>query len=247
MGKHEHKRVPLGLEASLSNYQISITTGFVPSEPTAAKLTPPSFLPWTTLSKDVPHLLAQKQLRQAVEGLPVLSLDDEADVAELRLAFITLAQVASAYIWGGKGEQPLDRLPWNLAVSLKAVAEGLDIQPGLVLAADALWNWKYNTESGEPEVIFTFTGTDDERHFKLTTMGVEKTGGAALRAGLEAAQLAGRKSSGELESKLIQVASGIDSCSEVLKGMRNGCRPEVFYHQIRPYLAGSQVSSPSPP
>ncbi|KAG8961335.1 hypothetical protein FRC03_005509 [Tulasnella sp. 419] len=238
---------PPNLSDSLDAYYIDLKTGFCPPAPPTYTFSDPAYSSWLTLATSIPSLLSSGELYQSVEQLPLLDFDAE-DIAEWRLAYVCLAYLAHAYIWGkGKDEEEpsRDTLPTNLSIPLREVSDALGVQPGLTFACLTLWNWKAEDRevSGSAwpwpvSSICTFSGTQDEHHFGITSTRVEKVGGEALVLALEASRAAGKGDTAVAAEKLKGVGTALEKCRVAIIDMKTGCAPDVFYHGFRPFYSG---------
>eukprot|EP00958_Prasinococcus_capsulatus_P019023 scaffold2284_cov402-Prasinococcus_capsulatus_cf.AAC.16 len=222
---------------------------------------PSTYDAWEELAAQMPQLLLQQQFTcQVDENLPLL--DDSAleGQHQLRRAKLLLSFLVQAYVWGdGKVNSTL---PDQLAVPFCAVADRLGVPPMISHASLVLYGY-HRVDSSRPVVVenlsspFTWTRTPDESWFFLLTVQLEAVGGETLpflwraqRQALHLHQLIGGRSDAplcgtSLRDLLLAIASGLQrveaglvSMKEVLGRMKVGCRPEVFYHQIRPFVSG---------
>lgn len=195
--------------------------------------------------------------------------DGLGDYDEYRLAYVLLSFFAQAYIWGNtsNNDQPSNTLPPSISVPLTQVAYDLGVIPSFVYAAGSLWLVTDDpTGPNGKRCVVSFTGTRDEEHFNLTTYAVEQAGGRALHNALLASKEVGAhtphaqhlhnvngangssnkasageqaKDAGKIVEALREVADALKQCKVILNSMRQGCDPDVFYNQLRPYLVGS--------
>jgi indoleamine 2,3-dioxygenase len=84
----------------LEDYGIT-SNGFLPNEPPLERLPDPYYAPWEDLVGSLPTSLAQQTFRRQVDELPVLSTDRLTTEPEWRRAYVVMAFLAHAYIWGG--------------------------------------------------------------------------------------------------------------------------------------------------
>jgi len=93
----------------------------------------------------------------------------------------------------------------------------------------------------------TFTNTTDEAHFFLTSARCELAGVVALdlmRRSLDEAFIADSLALTRLTTYLTDLAGQIDLIGDVIVDVKNGCRPDVFYHVIRPWFRGGDADGP---
>jgi indoleamine 2,3-dioxygenase len=120
----------------------------------------------------------------------------------------------------------------------------LDLPPVATYAGTVLWNWK-PINITEPvdslENIFTLhtlTGSMDESWFFLVSIAIEARSGPLIPLLLDAI-LAARYNDQEAVTEALRTfAERLDELGGLLSRMHESCDPHVFYHRIRPYLAG---------
>lgn len=126
------------------------------------------------------------------------------------------------------------------------MAEHLDIPPVATYAAVVLWNFKplFTSEPIENlenlSTLLTFTGSLDESWFYLTSVAIEARGGPIVPLMISAISAARAKDADYVTVCLQSFASRLDDLSILLQRMHENCDPHVFYHHIRPFLAGSK-------
>ncbi|EGP91206.1 unnamed protein product [Zymoseptoria tritici ST99CH_1A5] len=225
-------------------YGVSSTNGFLPTELPIESLPDSYYEPWEYVVKNLQGLVLSKRLREIVEKLPVLSTDRLSSEAEWHRAYSVLAFVAHAYIWGG--DKPAERVPPSVTVPFKAACKHLELPPVATYAGLVLWNWKpiFDTERADTlanlDTINTFTGSLDEKWFYLISIAVEARGGAIIPLMLNAIDAANRGNRHTVTLCLQSFAERLDELGAMLARMYDNCDPHVFYHRIRPFLAGSK-------
>jgi indoleamine 2,3-dioxygenase len=93
----------------------------------------------------------------------------------------------------------------------------------------------------------SFTNTPDEAHFYLTSARCELAGVHALdlmRCSLDEAFIADSIALTRLTSYLSDLAVQIGVIGDIIVDVKNGCRPDVFYHVIRPWFRGGDADGP---
>jgi indoleamine 2,3-dioxygenase len=119
------------------------------------------------------------------------------------------------------------------------------VLPIATYAALNLWNWKELVGSGDPcqpdnvESLHTLTGTDDESWFYTISNAMEARAGPIIAKSLEAIEAVSQNDTTTIISTLKYCRQSIDDIGRLLERMDERCRPQVFYHEIRPFLAGS--------
>lgn len=87
--------------------------------------------------------------------------------------------------------------------------------------------------------LHTLTGTDDESWFYTISNAMEARAGPIIAKSLEAIEAASQNDSATVIDTLKYCRQSIDDIGRLLERMDERCRPQVFYHEIRPFLAGS--------
>jgi indoleamine 2,3-dioxygenase len=109
-----------------------------------------------------------------------------------------------------------------------------------------LWNWKpiFDQERFDTlanlDMIDTFTGSLDEKWFYLISVAIEARAGPIIPLMLQAVEAARRGDRSIVAECLRGFAERLDELGAMLGRMYDNCDPHVFYHRIRPFLAGSQ-------
>lgn len=88
--------------------------------------------------------------------------------------------------------------------------------------------------------LATFTGSWDESWFYLISVAIEARGAPLLPLMLKAIAAARINNCKRVTDCLRLFAERLDELGTLLQRMYENCDPHVFYHKIRPYLAGSK-------
>ena len=137
------------------------------------------------------------------------------------------------------------RLPPAISAPFLQAATALDVLPIATYSALNLWNWKELAGNGDPchpdnvESLHTLTGTDDESWFYTISNAMEARAGPIIAKSLEAIEAVSQNDSATVIDTLRYCRQSIDDIGRLLERMDERCRPQVFYHEIRPFLAGS--------
>ena len=92
----------------------------------------------------------------------------------------------------------------------------------------------------------TFTGTRDEEEFYLSSARIELRGVEALehiRRTMDEALVGGDTALQRVTSHLHKLSAVIKDLAKLLANVRQGCDPEFFFHQIRPWFRGQDSGS----
>ncbi|KAJ5726692.1 Indoleamine 2-3-dioxygenase [Penicillium malachiteum] len=228
---------------NLDEYEVSSENGFLPSTLPLFILPSNYYKPWERLAHHLPALLQSGQIRSKVDDLPLLTTDCLQTEPEWRRAYSILGFITHAYIWGGSS--PEDNLPTCLSKPFIEISEHLGLPPCATYAGLALWNYTAapGADITDPDNLCTltsFTGTTDEEWFIVISVAIEAKGGKLLTLMLDAVAAATAKEPELLAALLCQFTERLQDFNNTLKRMNERCTPEVFFHQIRPLLAGSK-------
>ncbi|KAL2870422.1 indoleamine 2,3-dioxygenase [Aspergillus lucknowensis] len=227
----------------LDKYDVSLRNGFLPDIPLLS-LQDPYYAPWEVIAQDLTAHIHARTLRQAVECLPVLDTSRLQTEQEWRRAYVVLAYLTHAYVWGG--EQPMDVLPPAISIPFLEISSHLELPPCATYAALNLWNFATASPTSDltcPDdlsVTLSFTGTKDEEWFLMISVAIEARGAQLIQLMLDTIQAVTVGDTKRVAASLTEISEGIQELSRILERMYEHCRPAVFFHQLRPYLAGSK-------
>ncbi|MCJ1318137.1 hypothetical protein MMC15_003464 [Xylographa vitiligo] len=228
---------------SLDDYEISPEYGFLPSELPLEILPDPYYNRWEAVVANLQAFILSKRLREVVNRLPILSTSRLHTPAEWRRAYMLMAFMTNGYIWGG--DRPEERVPPPISIPFLQICEHLGLPPVATYAGVCLWNFKpiFNDEPLILEnlaTLSTFTGSLDESWFYLVSVAIEARGAPIIPLMLEAMAAARVKDSRTVTECLHTMAERLDEIGTLLTRMYENCDAHVFYHRIRPFLAGSK-------
>ncbi|KAI2786190.1 Indoleamine 2,3-dioxygenase [Penicillium oxalicum] len=232
---------------SLAAYGISPEHGFLPPEQPLETLPDLYYAKWEAIAANLHPLLLSRRIRLVVDRLPLLSTQHLQTDAEWRRAYVILVFLLHSYVWGG--DRPAERIPPQLTVPLFQVCERLEVPPVATYAGVCLWNYKpiFPDEPadnlGNLACLQTFTGSLDEQWFYLVSVAIEAQGAPALPLMLQAIAAARVGDARQVTDCLQRFAEILDGITSLLQRLYEQCDPHVFYHRIRPYLAGSKNMS----
>lgn len=138
------------------------------------------------------------------------------------------------------------RLPASISIPLLHISAYLEVPPVATYAAVCLWNFKplfVDEDIDNLEnlaTITTFTGSLDESWFYLVSVAIEARGAPIIPLMLTAIQAARANDSATVTACLRVFAERLDDLGTLLQRIHECCDPQVFYHRIRPFLAGSK-------
>ncbi|KAG8974200.1 hypothetical protein FRC05_007776 [Tulasnella sp. 425] len=146
----------------------------------------------------------------------------------------------------GPGPHPPHRIPPCLAIPLVELSKELVMPPILTYADNVLYNWSL-TNPAQPlaidniQMINTFSLTQSERHFYLTSARIELRGVEALelmKSCMDEAFIGDMISLQRIVDYLHRLSTVIDDMASLLMAVRDECDPHEFYTQIRPWFNG---------
>ncbi|KAI7186899.1 indoleamine 2,3-dioxygenase subfamily [Hortaea werneckii] len=226
------------------DYDVSPENGFLSAEPPLQSLPNGYYQPWEHVVKNLQGLILSKRLRQVVDRMPILSTDQLEDEAQWRRAYSILAFIAHAYIWSG--DKPMEWVPPTVTLPFMKTCRHLQLPPVATYAGLVLWNWK-PIFADEPvdtlanlDMIDTFTGSLDEKWFYLISVAIEARGAPLIPLMLHTMEAVNRGDRAAVTDSLRSFAERLDELGAMLVRMYDNCDPHVFYHRLRPFLAGSK-------
>lgn len=124
------------------------------------------------------------------------------------------------------------------------VSDHLDLPPVATYAALNLWNFSTTgrdfTDVDKLEALHTFSGTEDESWFFVLSVAIEARGAHIIPTMLQAIDAIKHKDYETVTRALNDMATCIRQLTPLLDRMFEKCDPMLFYHQLRPFLAGSK-------
>lgn len=229
---------------TLKAFDIDPVHGFLPTEEPLERL-PEEFAPWEQIVSETSALLMSSRLRSTLDTLPILDASKLEDDRQLRRAMLVLSIFANGYVWAD--DVPITHLPRGIAMPLWQVAEKLGRPPILSHASIVLDNWRrLNPEEpialGNIATLQLFLGGLDEQWFYLATVAVEAEGAPALKCFLELYRAIATHNPTHnvpiIAQQLHQIHSILVRLQNALSRITERCDPYIFYHRVRPFLAG---------
>ena len=142
------------------------------------------------------------------------------------------------------------RIPPPISLPLLQISAQLQLPPLLTYSDNVLYNWYLNTDDDDPDALpspstiqcyTTFTSAPDEAEFYLVSARIELAAVEALdlmRSIMDEVFVGDDIATGRITGYLHQLASIIRHIKLILLDIKTKCNPDVFYHQIRPWLRG---------
>jgi indoleamine 2,3-dioxygenase len=185
--------------------------------------------------------------------LPILSIVEltRSEVL-LRRGHHILAWIMHFYIHSLPPSEPV-RIPPPITLPLLQISAQLQLPPLLTYSDNVLYNWHLDTD--DPAALpsqstikcnTTFTSTSDEAEFYLVSARIELAAVEALdlmRSTMDEAFVGDDIATRRITEYLHQLSSVIRHIKLILLDFRTKCSPQVFYHQVRPWLRGEDPQS----
>jgi indoleamine 2,3-dioxygenase len=218
--------------------------GFLPEQDPLSSFPADSpYKPLDEIGRDLPSLLHDRQFRSYAKTLNIPSWQgavDEKTLPELRLYYVRLGFLASAYV-NQVGEEVCHVLPANIAAPLAEACSLLERPPILSYDGYALYNWRrFRPEKpialGNIDTVQNFVHLYDEHWFILVHVEIEAIAADILAAiaRIDTAQKTAPE--GDLGSDLWQIAEALGRQVQVLKRIPEKMDPRIYYKIFRPYI-----------
>ncbi len=182
--------------------------------------------------------------------MPVLSIDElEGNPVLLRRAHLVLAYILHFYIQSLPTAEPVS-IPKSISIPILSLAKVLDVPPVLTFSDTVLYNWSPKTTPATTSQIpdisdirsqTLFTGLKDEEEFYLCSARIELRGVEVLelmRMTMDEIFVGDAIAARRIREYLVTIASVIDELKALLLDVKNGCNPDIYYNQVRPWFRG---------
>ncbi|PSN70151.1 Indoleamine 2,3-dioxygenase [Corynespora cassiicola Philippines] len=228
--------------ASLPLYGIS-KNGFLPEEVPLERLPHDYYRPWESVIEQLPLLIEAQLVREHTARWPTLTTEFLQSEPEWQRAYSMLTVIAQGYVW--EGPEPANHLPTAISIPLLQISEHLEVHPIATYAALNLWNWRPLskvvdfTQPDNLVALHTATGTDDESWFLIISNAMEARAGPLIHTMLASMEAVEVDDVPTIIHGLEYFTESLRDIGRLLERMDERCNPQVFYHTIRPFLAGS--------
>src|SRR5215472_1485928 len=219
--------------------------GFLPGHDPATKFADHSeFAELDELGRDLPSLLQDPGFRAYARSLTVPLWPEnrasEHDLPELRLYYLRVGFLASAYI-NQVGQQPSKVLPANLALPLCRACELLKRPPILSYDGYALYNWKRFRKDnpialGNIDTIQNFVHLYDEHWFILVHVEIEAIASRIVDAIARAGEALAVNDPALVDDAGGDIALAVNEQVRVLRRIPEKMDPALYYKTFRPYI-----------
>jgi indoleamine 2,3-dioxygenase len=200
------------------------------------------------LAADLSRLVAQGEVRRTLDALPTFDFSGLRGTSPLcdSLILARLQQVytflANAYVYA-PGQPTADRLPAGVAVPLVQLSRQVERPPILAYCDYVLANWQRIDPTG-PIVVEnlrlnqSFLNLPDESWFARVHVEVEAKAAVALGGLMSGIAAAQNQDEAGLIAALDTMRTGLRAMIHAFNRMTDGCDPDTYYFQVRPYIFG---------
>ncbi|KNG91517.1 hypothetical protein ANOM_000012 [Aspergillus nomiae NRRL 13137] len=232
---------------NLSDYGISPGLGFLPAEACLERLPHPYYSPWEKLVACLPVLHEKQELRAHIEQLPILTVSWLASLENggARMSVLCLCYMG---IFGEEASHGRCSkiIPPCISIPLLAICDRLEVPPIATFAGLCLWNYRLirpDEPTHNPEDLLataTFTGDPDEEWFYLISVAIEARGAPMIPVMVRAIAGTHVEDTQTVMTCLSALRDSLQELGDLLDRMYERCQPAVFYHRLRPFLAGTK-------
>ena len=147
---------------------------------------------------------------------------------------------------GTKADHSSQLVPPPISSPFLATCRHFGLPPVATYSAVVLWNFKplFEDESFDNlenlSTLTTFTGSIDESWFYLVSVAIEARCAPIMPKMLDAIRAVRNNDAERVVRSLQDLAECLETLSGLLVRMYENCDPHVFYHRIRPFLAGGK-------
>ena len=200
------------------------------------------------LAADLSRLAEQGDVRRVLDAVPVLDFAGIRGTSPLCDSLIVerLQQIytfmANAYVYA-PGQPPADHLPAGVAVPLVQLSAWVDRPPILAYCNYVLGNWQ-RIDPAQPIAVEnlrlnqSFLSIPDEAWFARVHVEVEARAATALGGLMDGIAAAQMGDDDALVTALDTMRAGLRAMIHAFNRMPEGCDPDVYYFQVRPYIFG---------
>lgn len=197
------------------------------------------------VADNIPQLIHTHRLREALQTLPVVQMTPLQGCSDFRIVerfFQIYAHFANGFIWCEQ-DDPMNYLPKSVAVPFVQLGHLVDRPPIVPYAMTALSNYQKVDPKGQLEadnmrVVQKMIDTPDESWFHLIHVEIEGRAAKAIAQIGKITQAIDQHELPQTEAGLAVIAETFDGMMTTFRRMPEQCRPERYFHTLRPYLFG---------
>jgi indoleamine 2,3-dioxygenase len=221
------------------------TGGFLPErDPLIAFPSNSEFAELDEIGRDLPSLLQDPGFRAYARSLDIPLWPENrvapSDIPELRLYYLRVGFLASAYI-NQVGQEPSRVLPANLALPLCRACKLLNRPPILSYDGYALYNWKRFRRDGpialgNIDTVQNFVHLYDEHWFILVHVEIEAIAARILEKIATVQAAFDANAPGPIDDTVRDIAGAINEQVRVLRRIPEKMDPALYFKTFRPYI-----------
>ena len=222
------------------NLQPDAVQGFLAPQPPLQRLSS-AYHAWDEVAAMLPNYLASGRVRQFLDEIPMLDVENITTRAELERSMLLLSYFGHAYIWGQ--DIIADMIPENIAVPWCNVAEKLHRPPVLSYASQTLNNWGVfdPTKPLSMDNLYKpvlFYGGFDEVGFHKIHILIEKAAAPAVYQmhNLQKAVINGDNAS--IIKILTILYNALKQMTQIFEEVTKLSDPHCYYLRVRKFLHG---------
>lgn len=196
------------------------------------------------LATELSELLQTGRVRAALDDLPVHDFahvgDDQIDPRVCERLLLLYSFFANAYV---HSTEPTQRIPAGVAAPLVQTAAMVGRPPILSYAQMVLGNWhQLNSELpislDNITTLQTFLNIADESWFCMVHMTIEAQSAQILQGIATALRGSDIMDDNLVLEGLRDINRGLVNITRTFHQMPQGCDPDIYYKEIRPYMFG---------
>jgi indoleamine 2,3-dioxygenase len=196
------------------------------------------------IGRDLPSLLQDPGFRVYARSLDIPLWPENrvaaSDLSELRLYYVRVGFLASAYV-NQVGQEPSRGLPANLALPLCRACKLLNRPPILSYDGYALYNWKRFRKDGpialgNIDTIQNFVHLYDEHWFILVHVEIEAIAARILDAIATVQAALDANAPALIDDAVRDIAGAVNEEVRVLRRIPEKMDPALYYKTFRPYI-----------
>ena len=196
------------------------------------------------IGRDLPSLLQDPGFRVYARSLTIPLWPENrvaaSDLSELRLYYVRVGFLASAYV-NQVGQEPSRGLPANLALPLCRACKLLNRPPILSYDGYALYNWKRFRKDGpialgNIDTVQNFVHLYDEHWFILVHVEIEAIAARNLDAIATVQTALDANAPALIDDAVRDIAGAVNEQVRVLRRIPEKMDPALYYKTFRPYI-----------
>lgn len=192
--------------------------------------------------------------KRIIDDISRFSLEDR------KFFYSSLSMIINKYIWWDNNSSPNQTIPENIGLLWHGAAKSINIVPVLTHSAVDLFNWSLINEKESPleyeptedekqkknckiafkNIMINYTMTDsiDEHWFYLIMVAIEFYGKRIINIIESVNDCMTYNNANAITGTLYELQVVLKRIINIIKQMYEHCKPNIFFEEIRIYLAG---------